>query len=210
MDWQARELVDLTRRSLDSGTIEWAVNIEICDMVLANPDLSIEIVPIIAEAMSTSSSSTNAQYGSRAPAWSVSSGSSGSTGATTGGRSTTVRSPSLPSQTSLFANSRPGSRGTPTPAAMLQQKSSAFVTHVMNVGKMSQVCRSGLAISLLEMLIKNCGMAFVRYIDRRFCDVWERLIRRKQSLGYKLARNVFGMMLGGARTTSSSSNVSKL
>lgn len=38
MEWQRQELGVVTDMSLDSDEIEYAMNIQICEMTLANPD----------------------------------------------------------------------------------------------------------------------------------------------------------------------------
>eukprot|EP00392_Amoebophrya_sp_AT5.2_P006246 g6256.t1 len=84
---------------------------------------------------------------------------------------------------------------------------------MMNVGKAAQIRKTGVALSLLEMLIKNCGMAFVRYLDKPFLATWESLIKKKQSVGYKVARNLNHLLSGGvslfAATSSRSSGTSR-
>lgn len=52
-----------------------------------------------------------------------------------------------------------------------------------------------MALSLFEMLVKNCGITFVRYIDENFCRTWEKLMRKKQSTSYSLGRG-FNKMIG--------------
>ncbi|CAD7927961.1 unnamed protein product [Amoebophrya sp. A120] len=186
MDWQADELLSLADRSLASSQIEFGMNIKICDMILANPDLSIQLLPRLAGALSTSATSSSAASSSGV-----------------GGPASSSSSVVFPSRTSR-----------PSPDPLFAPATSGWKS-LMNVGRSTQVRRTSVALSLLEMLLKNCGMAFVRYLDAGFCDVWERLIRRKQSVGYRVARNANHLwssgsaaaakLFGGSTAASSSS-----
>lgn len=108
MDFQIREAIRLCNVSLNSTTIEWAMNIELCDSLSANPPIAAHLTSIIAEAMCGNS-----------------------------------------------------------------------------------VRRASLSLSLVEMLIKNLGIGFIRFIDKDMCDAWEQLCLRKSSWRYSLTRNLF-------------------
>lgn len=64
MDWQAAELLEAVERSLQSQEVEFGVNMMVCDMVLANPDLTILVLPRLRVALSTSASTTSSSSSS--------------------------------------------------------------------------------------------------------------------------------------------------
>lgn len=108
MDFQIHEAIRLCNVSLDSTTVEWAINLELCDILSANPPIACHLNEHIGSAM----------------------------------RSASVR-------------------------------------------------RASLALSLVEMLIKNLGITFLRHVDDVLCNAWESICVRKSSWRYSITRNVF-------------------
>ena len=111
MEWQRDELLLLVERSLTSQTVEWAINIQICDLVTANPDFS----PLVLERLGSS----------------------------------------------LRASSSDGKNKKAAAEPAVKGISSA-VNPWLTVSKDKRLVQISLALGLLEMLIKNCGIIFVR------------------------------------------------
>jgi len=107
-DFQIAEAIRLCNRSLDSTTVEFAYNLEICDLLSANPQI--------------------AQY---------------------------------------------------------------LMHHFKTVMEGQSVRKASLALSLIEMLIKNLGINFLRYINEDLCTAWEYLAQRKSTILYSLTRNLY-------------------
>eukprot|EP00746_Dinoflagellata_sp_MGD_P039044 gnl/MRDRNA2_/MRDRNA2_19410_c0_seq1.p1 gnl/MRDRNA2_/MRDRNA2_19410_c0~~gnl/MRDRNA2_/MRDRNA2_19410_c0_seq1.p1 ORF type:complete len:742 (+),score=164.86 gnl/MRDRNA2_/MRDRNA2_19410_c0_seq1:154-2379(+) len=115
---QKAELEGLVTTSLSSHTIEWAHNLQVCDMLQANPSFAPVVLRQIRKAL---------------------------------------------------------------------QSTSAVTVQ--------------LALSLLEMAVKNCGLPICRLMDETFVEAMVALVKKKQSVAYSLGRNLnksLGSWLPGA------------
>lgn len=154
MEWQRQELLHVARMALDAEQIEYGMNLQVCDMISANPDLARDLVSLFAQRLQiapvseTDSQQTIAENGTQ--------------------NSANVRR--------AASDSPAGSLGSST---LFHSNSTAVRLQI------------GLALSLLEMLIKNCGIAFCKYLDdEAFLHRLSKLIKIKGSMGYSLSRNV--------------------